>query len=747
MTRSVSDHPLRPLFEPRSVGVIGASADPGKRGHQVIAALLRSGFAGPIVPVNPRGGEILGLPVARSIDETDEPPELVYVATPAAAVPDVIAACGAAGVKGAIVPAVGFRESGPEGAELERRVVAAARETGIRVVGPNTSGLLNTHAGLHMVGGEPLAPGAIAIVSQSGNVALDLMTAASERPVGVSVYVGPGNECDIGFHEILDFLGQHEPTRAIVMYVEGLRDGRALYETARAVTATKPVVVLKGGRSDAGGRSARSHTGAVAGAYEVFRAAARRSGMIEVDASDELFAVAETLALQPSPRLLAGPGASRSGAPDEGISGFVILSDGGGHATLAADRFAALSVPLARLGADTRSSLRELLGPASSVTNPVDAAGAPDRAPSVLARAIEVAAADPRCAGILVTGLFGGYAIRFASSLEEEEMSAADGIAAAAADAGVPIVVHSLYDRRAAGPLRRLRELGVPVCGSLEIAATCCGALVRRGRDLAADESVTLAGAPTSSDRTPPEPVAIAARDGGLSEVEARALVEARGVPVVPAVHCRTESEVRAALAGADGPWAVKAVSAALPHKTDADAVRLGLATPDEVVVAFRHCVTRAAEAAGGHAVDGALVSEMLPPPLAELLVGARRDPSFGPILTVGFGGIDVEIEPDVAIRLLPATPSDVMAMAGELRGSRLLTGHRGRPAIDLEAVVRTALAVAEILLDDPALAEIELNPVFAYADRIVAVDALARRSTPSAPTTDRPAPNWLIVR
>lgn len=370
----MSAHPLAPIFEPRSVGVIGASADPGKRGHQVVAALQRSGFSGPVYPVNPRGGEILGLEVAREVGEIETPPDLVYIATPAGAVPDVVAACGRAGVKGAIVPAVGFRESGEDGAELERRLVAAARETGIRVIGPNTSGLLNTHIGLHMVGGEPLAPGHLAIVSQSGNVALDLMTSAAARPIGVSIDVGPGNESDVGFHEILDFLAGHEPTRAIILYMEGVRDGRALYETARRVTAVKPIVVLKGGRSDAGERAAKSHTGSVAGSYAVFRAIARQGGMIEVEASDELLPVGEALALQPTPPLQPTTPAMDGGA------GFVVISDGGGHATLAADRFASLGVPLAHLRSETRKALRGLLGPAASARNPVDVAGAPPTA-------------------------------------------------------------------------------------------------------------------------------------------------------------------------------------------------------------------------------------------------------------------------------------------------------------------------------------------------------------------------------
>jgi acetyltransferase len=690
------------------VGVVGASANPEKRGHQVVAALQESGFRGPIYPVNPRGGEILGLGVSRSIVDIQDAPDLVYVATPAFVAPDVVRECGAAGVKGAVVPAVGFRESGDDGAALEIRMVEAARETGIRVVGPNTSGLLNTHLGLHMVGGEPLAPGALAIVSQSGNVALDLMTRASRRPVGVSIYVGPGNECDVGFDEILEFLAGHEPTRAIVLYLEGVRDGRALFDAARSVTRTKPIVVLKGGRSEAGVRSARSHTGSIAGPYEVFRAAARDSGMFEVEASDELFAVGETLATQPRASCLAD-------------GGFVVISDGGGHATLAADRFAADGVPLAGLSQATRTDLQELFGPAASVENPVDAAGAPDRDPSVLAAAARIAANDPACCGIMLSGLFGGYAIRFAESLHETELATANALAATASEGRVPLVVHSLYESRSTEPLTRLRDLGVPVFESLEIAVTCCRGLADTGQ-----------GARRTARRLARDSSAVS---GWISEVEARTLVESHGVCFAEAKHCRSRGEVEA-LSGGSGRWAMKAVSAALPHKSEAGAVMLDV--PDhDLADGFDSCVAAARShleryGSPGWGVEGVLVGPMLPAPIAELIVGVRRDPSFGPVATLGFGGVDVELAPDAVTRLLPLSGSDFEAMIDDLARGPTLRGYRGRPGVDLSGVEELLGGLAEALASNPDIAMIELNPVFAYPDRIIAVDAIARCSDPA---------------
>ncbi len=700
-------HALRPLFEPESVAVIGASANPEKRGHQVVVALEASGFRGRIFPVHPGGGELLGLPVYESVEALPVAPDLAYVATPAASVPTVVAACGHRGIKGAIVPAVGFRESGASGAALEEALLRASRETGIRVIGPNTSGLLNTHIGLHMVGGEPLPAGGLAIVAQSGNIALDLMTSASSRPIGVSIYVGPGNETDIGFHEYLEFLGEHEPTKAIALYLEGVRDGRALFETARRVSRIKPVVVLKGGRSESGERAARSHTGAIAGSYPTFRALARTAGVIEVQRADELLPVAETLGMQPG----FGPG------------GLCVLSDGGGHATLAADHLAAAGVPLARLEEATRIKLAELLGPAASVTNPVDVAGATDRAPLVFVEAFRLLASDPSCGGILVIGLFGGYAIRFSSGLAADELEAADGVADIASDVGVPLVVYSLYERRDPPPLVRLLQRRVPVFGSLEIAVRAVVELYHRAHARTERAETTLdASRPGTS---APEPI----QGRWLSERETRDLLESYGVPLVAATFCE-DAEQASAAAAVHGSSALKLVSRHVPHKTEAGAVALDLVGPEEVANAFAVATESTISFLAARdlplEIEGALVSAMQPKPVVELLIGARRDPLYGPTVTVAIGGTEVELYGDVAIRAAPVEAAEVEEMCRELELAPLLMGHRGRPAVDLAAIAHIVQRVGSCLIEHEHLSEIELNPVFAYPDHAVAIDATA---------------------
>ena len=711
-------HFLKPILEPTSVAVIGASRDPRKRGFQALRALKESGYRGRIHPVHPDGGELLGLPVAPSVEALEPPPDLAYVCTRAATIPALVAACGRKGIRGAVIPAVGFSETGPEGEDLEHAVLEAARRTGIRVIGPNTSGIVNTALGLNLVGMRSVPAGRLALVTQSGNMGLALMTEAAARGEGISVYVGIGNETDIAQDEVLEYLEGEHATTAILMYVEGFQDGRRFFEVATRVNLTKPIVLLKGGRTAGGEASARSHTGALAGSYRVLRSALRQAGVVEVTRTDELLSIGQTLAGQPA--MAAG-------------TGVAILADGGGHATLATDALAELDVPLARLGEPTRDRLRSLLGPAASVVNPIDLAGAADGGPGVFAEALEAIAADSAVGGVLVTGLLGGYAIRFAEELSSEETEAATRMAEIAAAAGKPLVVHTLYAAERTEPLRRLAESGVPVLGSLEVAARCVWAARGRGRALAEAPAVPR---PEPAPRAPATRTSQAPR-AILTELQVRELVADGAFPVVPATLCRTAEETAAAAGRAGGPVAIRVVSAAIDHKTDAGGVALNIRGPDQAATAFArvtsgarvHLETLGARPAG--VIEGVLVSPMLPPPVAELIVGTRRDPQFGPILLIGAGGLTAEIEEDFAVRVLPLGREETLAMLEELRIAPILRGFRGRPGVDRGAVVDLALALASCLGAHPEIVTLEANPVFAYADRAIAVDLRAVVDSP----------------
>ncbi len=715
LSESDAPHPLSPILEPRSVAIVGASRDPRKRGHQAVRALLDSGYRGEIFPVNPSGGELLGLRVARSIEALETVPDLAYVATPGDTVSRIVEACGRKGIRGAVVPAVGFRESGDQGTALEEALLKVASRTGIRIVGPNTSGILNAAIGLNLVGSAPARPGRLAILTQSGNVALELIRSMHDRSQGLSIYIGVGNATDIGLHEYLDFLEGHAGTAAILMYVEGFKDGRRFLQVASRVGARKPIILLKGGKSDRGTAAARSHTGAIAASHDVLRAVLRQSGVIEVARSDELLAVGEVLAGQPP--LSAG-------------AGVVVLSDGGGHATLGVDILSELGVALADLSAPARNRLRALLGPAAAIDNPVDLTGAADRDPGVFVRVLEAIASDPAAGGVLLTGLFGGYAIRFANDLAQAERQAARDLAALMAEAGKPLVVHSLYASEGSEPLRRLTDAGVPVLASLEVACRCVLAAYRRGLSSSDRPAADASSPPPRRPRGEPSPpIALALSDGRseLTEPEARELAEQHGIPLVPASFCRSADEVVAAIRELGAPVAIKLVSTAITHKSEVGGVELDVANAAEGAAAFERIARSAASYARANRLEphfrGVLVAPMLPPPTAELIVGAKQDPQFGPVLTVGPGGVNVELLSGAAVRALPITRSEADEMLDELRIAILLRGFRGHPPADRASLITAILAVAECPLAHPELSVIEVNPLFAYEDGAVSVD------------------------
>jgi acetyltransferase len=706
----VSRHRLDPVLRPRAVAIVGASTNPSKRGYQAVRALQESDYPGAVYPVNPRGGEILGLPVHPSLETLPGPADLALVCTPASTAPDVVAACGRAGIPAAVLLAVGFGESGEEGARLSDAVLAAAHDGGVRLVGPNTSGLMNLNAGLNLIGARGVRRGGLGLLVQSGNLALNLMLDAQRRSsAGLSICVGVGNELDLGFADFLDALAHDRETDAVLLHAEGFRDGSAFLAAAAAAARRKPVVMLKAARSEASAEAARSHTGAVAGRYKVLRAGLRQAGVVEVARSDELFHVGEALAYQPP--LAEG-------------TGVALLSDGGGQGTLAVDLLLERGTPLAHLDAGTQERLRALLGPAAAVGNPVDLAGAADADPLRFAQALELLASDEGVGAVLVVGLFGGYGVRFDPALGAAEAEAAERMAAEARRAAVGLVLHTMYAPDATPPLAALRQARVPVIESLEVACRAVSALAERGA-LAATPPWRPLGRPGPVGAPAPGEVPRA-----LSEPDARTLLQSAGIPLVDAVRC---ADAAAAVAAADrigGAVVLKVVADGVAHKSDIGGVALDVKGEAEVRAAFDR-VTEAARAhseeggdSGAGRVHGVLVSPHLEPPITELLVGVHHDPQVGPVLTVGAGGIWVESLGDVQVRVLPVDRDRIVEALLGLRIAPILGGARGRPVADLDAIVAAVQAMARLPEVRSDVSEAEVNPLFVYADRVVAVDA-----------------------
>jgi acetate---CoA ligase (ADP-forming) len=716
MTRNA----LQPIFYPRAIAIVGASADPTKRGFRAIQKLLEDGFQGAIYPVNPKASEILGVRAYASLAQIPGPVDLALVCTPAKTLPGVIAQCGAKGVKGAVVLAGGFAEAGAEGRLLEDLMVAEARKYGVRIVGPNTSGIFNTHAACNIVGFSHLKPGGVGLLSQSGNMALSLVTEAQANGyVGLSTYVGIGNESDIRFHEYLEYFRDDANTSVVIAYVEGMKEGRRFLDAVRRFAREKPLVIYKSGRTSAGRSSAQSHTGALAGDYAVSEGVLRQSGAILARQSDEILSLAEALSL-------LEPLASRRVA---------VLADGGGHATIAADALTEHGLALAPLGKDTKRALATILPASAALANPVDVAGGTDANPPLFADCVRILLQDAAVDGLLITGLFGGYGVRFSSTLTPIELETSDRIAQLHREHGKPVLVHSLYGSLYADlrpqPLARIRAAGIPVYDSLERAVRCLQALAEFGE--ARRRPAPKVAAAARRARRFEEVLATCKAEGRavVLEHEARQALEDAGVEMLaPAIVAPTADAAATAFKDLGGvPVALKIVSRDIIHKTDAGGVKLNVGDEAGVRKAFAEIMENAGRYAREHLgrdpdIAGTLVTPMAPKGGVEVIVGVVRDPSYGPVLMFGLGGVLVEVLKDVVFRSLPLAEEDARSMLAEIRAAQILDGVRGAPPTDKDALVRLMLGISELCSAFPEIAELDLNPVLAYPRGVGILDA-----------------------
>lgn len=712
---TVSVEALVDVLYPDSIAIIGASKDPTKRGFRSLQKLIEDGYPGIIYPVNPKEREILGCRCYPSIADVPGAVDLALVCTPAKTLPAIIELCGARGVKGAVVLAGGFAESGVPGQRLQALMVEKARAGGVRIIGPNTSGVFNTHKACNVVGFDNLAKGNLGLLSQSGNMALSLVTEAQANGhIGFSTYIGLGNEADVRLDEYLDYFAQDPNTRVVVAYVEGPRDGRRFLDALRRITRSKPVVVYKSGRTSAGRNSAKSHTGALAGDYAVSEGVLRQAGAVLAHKSDEILAIAEALSLLP-------PLPSRR---------LAILADGGGHATVAADALSEHGLLLAPIGDETRRGLAEVLPAAASVANPVDIAGGTDSNPAIFADCVRILLEDESVDGLLITGLYGGYGVRFSHSLSDIELETTDRIAALSRKLGKPVMVHSLYgtlhaDLRPA-PLTRMREAGIPVHDSLERAVRCLRALADYSTVSQCGGSVATAGASEGAGKLA-EIFATCRRERRtlVLEHEARQALAAAGVAMPPARVAHDADEAAATFRELGRiPLAMKIVSPDIVHKSDAGGVKLNIANESAAQDAFGEIVANGRRAVNDADITGVLMTPMAAAGGIEVIVGVVRDPTYGPVMMFGLGGVLVEVLRDVVFRALPLTKIDAGAMLDEIKAKALLDGIRGAPPVDREALVHLMLCVSDLVTAAPMIEELDLNPVLVYPDGVTVVDA-----------------------
>jgi acetate---CoA ligase (ADP-forming) len=668
---------LRPLFDPRSVAVVGASDDPAKWGNWLGRGALRGEHRRPVFLVNRKGGTVLGRSAYRSLTELPEAPELVVVSVPATAFEQAVDDALAAGARALIGITAGLGERGDEAGARERELVARVRDAGAMLLGPNCLGVYDAASDLGLASNE-FPPGSIGLVSQSGNLALELGILARESGLGFSRFASIGNQADVDLAELVTAFGEHPETEAIAVYAEDFRDGRAFVDAAAA--AGKPVVLLTVGASEASARAARSHTGALVSDGAVVAAAARAAGVHVVKTPHQMI---DLINAQVRARPLRG-------------SRIAVVGDGGGHGAVACDVATAAGLELPRLSDALSEALAAQLPDTAATRNPVDLAGGGEQDFYSYARVARTLLESGEIDGVLLTGYFGGYA-EYSEDFAMLEGNVARAITAAVAETGRPMVAHSMYSDSPTA--QALLEGGVPVYTSIEAAAGALAGLRAQPRP---------AGAP------PLPPAASGPIEPGY--FGSRALLEAAGIPFAPAVAVTGPEEALAAAGDLGYPVVVKAVDAL--HKSDAGGVIVGIPDPAALVDAVHGLIDRLA--------PGTISVERMAPlhEGVELIVGARTDPRFGPVAMVGLGGIHAEVFKDVAVDLAPLDPVAAERLLRSLRGAPLLAGVRGRPPLDVGAAARAAAALSQVAAARPDVAEIEINPLLVTPSGATALDA-----------------------
>jgi acetyl coenzyme A synthetase (ADP forming)-like protein len=703
---------LEKILNAESVAIVGASKNETKRGYQAIRILVDEKYEGKIYPVNPKEDRILGYPCYQKVSDIEDPVDVVLITTPAKTIPAILEDCGKKGVKGAVVIAGGFGELGQEGKKLEYEVVEAAKKNKIRIIGPNTSGIINLKSHMNLVGMHDVPKGDIALLCQSGNMALTLIMEAKIKSLkGFSYYVGVGNEADIRFHEYLEFFHEDPDTKAILMYVEGMREGRKFLQQAYKTTRDKPIILLKSGRSSIGQRSAGSHTGSLAGISEVAKGAYNRAGVVVIENSDELLPAAETL----------------SSLPPIKNNKVAILADGGGHATIAADNLSDLGLEIPELHEKTRAKLKEILPFTASVRNPVDVAGGTDADPGIFADCARIILRDHQVGGLIIVGLFGGYGERFSKSLALMEEDAAHRMGKMVKKMNKPIILHSLYASEKPHALELLRYYDIPVYDSLDVSCKCIAVLAEYGGYLKKYKVKTKffldRGGKAKSEGKKIIREAESEGRHTLFEHEAKRLLHLHGAPHCSDTLAKTEDEAVATFKEMNGEVVLKIVSPDILHKSDAGGVRLHLNNEDKVRKAFKDIMRDAKKFDPNADLRGVLVVPMAEEGL-EVIIGTKIDDQFGPIIMYGLGGIMVEILKDVSFRVLPISSTTAKWMIRETKSYPILNGVRGKPPGDEKALRRLLLMVSEIIEAYPEIHEMDLNPVIIYESGLNIADA-----------------------
>ena len=694
---------LDSLLRPKSIAVVGASRRAGSIGNGMLRHLVESGFTGPVYPVNPTADSVSSVPAFPSIKALPAVPDLAVIVVPKDLVLGVVRECVETGVKGLVVISAGFREVGGEGAEMERELLALVRENGLRMVGPNCMGVMNTSPAVSMNATfAPAMPphGPIAFMSQSGAMGMTILDYAMEYGIGISQFVSMGNKTDVSGNDLIEYWQDDDEVGVILMYIEGFGNPRHFTTLARRATRRKPVLAVKAGRSEAGAKAASSHTGALAQVDMATDALFAQCGVLRADTVEALFDAAIAFSKAPLPR---GPRVA-------------ILTNAGGPGIIIADACEGFGLEVAPLAEETQNKLREHLPAEASVANPVDMIAS--ATPEQVERAMLIIAADPGIDSVIASYVPLG--------LEAPVIAAA--IKRGAEGSGKPILAVLMSKRGLPQGMAELQESAIPAYRFPESAARALGAMWRYRQWL--ERPVAEVRRFEVDAARVRELVHAAIRDGRewLSVPDAFEVLECYGIPIAPFRIATEEDEVLAAAGELGYPVVLKAVSQDIVHKTEAGAVKLDLRDEDSLRTAWREISGALGSESAAAREAGVLVQRMWTGG-RETIVGMTMEPQFGPIVMFGLGGVYVEVLRDVAFRVQPVSTVDAEEMIHSLRGYRILAGVRGEKGVDLDRLAEVIERVSQLVGDQPEIREMDINPFLAFpqGQASMAVDARFR--------------------
>ncbi|MEP7112453.1 MAG: GNAT family N-acetyltransferase [Ilumatobacteraceae bacterium] len=687
---------IKRMLSPSSIAVVGASRTPGTIGYELVHNLVRGGFTGAVLPINPHAGSIGGIHAYASVSDTPVPPDLAIIAVPAGAVGAVIAECGVAGVGGVVIISSGFAELGTDGRAVEASLVKSARRYGMRVIGPNCMGLANTDRSIQMNATfapvDPI-PGNVAFMTQSGALGISLIDESGRRGLGISTFVSVGNKADISGNDLLQYWESDDATAVIALYLESFGNPRKFVRIASRVARTKPIIAVKSGRSPAGARGAMSHSAALATSDDVAELVLSRAGVTRVDTLEEFFDTTQAFASQPPP-------AGRRVA---------IVGNAGGPAILAADAAAAHGLLVPELSAETRARLASFLPAAAATGNPVDivASGSPD----ALEQALRVVLEDPEIDAVLAI---------YVPPLPDRDRSMLDAISRAAASRPDKTMLATVL---AGNETVELDGVKVPTYRFPESAVRALAHMASRSEWLRSNDSTMPEHLiDTAQARNVVSDFLRSAPEGGwLDTASAVALAKAACLPLVETATVTDLDQAVAAAKRLGFPVALKGAGTAIVHKTDLGAVKLGLGDEHAVIEAGSAMRDRLGDQLEGYIVQG------MAPAGVELLAGLATDPAFGPLVIFGAGGTAAELLKDRVVRPAPLNATDPGQMMRALRISPLLDGYRGSPMINHAPLEALLVCLGQLADDVPEIVEIDLNPIIATPEGLHVVDLRIR--------------------